>query len=369
MRWPVWIAGCIAFTTFLCAVGGTARAHQSSFTYASLSRSAGQVDYEIRLSTGDLFEALSLGEDRDASDDEIQAGAEALQSYVGERVQLSVPGQSCEKSVRPVAVVMDGQRFAQVRTSLRCPERIAAVDVHYELFFDLDARHEGLLRIDEGLVQLTTNRREYRHVFGKTAPETNLGFFISGAKHVLYGMDHILFLVSLMMVMGLRREGGMLRRRTRGETVRNAGLVATAFTLGHSITLVVAALGWIWLPSRFVESMIAASIVYVAVENVFRPDPPRRYVLTFVFGLIHGLGFASMLRPLLPPEGVILPLLVFNVGVEAGQIVVLAAAIPVLGVVIGGFGVRRYRRYLLPCSSVLLAASGLMWLAERALLL
>lgn len=367
-RGRVALLGLAVFCMTLVVASGSVIAHQSSFTYASIEPNDARtrIDYEVRLSSLDLFEALDLGDDRDATDEEIMAGGKALSAYVFDRIHLSVPGQDCDLRRGSVAVVRDGQRFAQVRATVVCPRAIAKVDVLYELFFDLDDKHEGLLRVGGGLVQFKTTSREFSYVLGDPPPENQLGFLISGANHVLFGMDHILFLLSLMMVMGLRMEGDTLRERTIRDTARNAALVATAFTVGHSITLVMAALGWIWLPSRFVESMIAASIVFVAVENVLRPDPPRRYVLTFAFGLMHGMGFASMLRPLLPPEDVVLPLLIFNVGVEVGQIVVLVAAIPVLTIALRRLGVAGYRRYLLPVTSLLLVAAGTVWFVERA---
>src|SRR5262249_61906099 len=90
--------------------------------------------------------------------------------------------------------------------------------------------------------------------------------------------------------------------------------VVPAFTVAHSLTLILAALDVISLPSRFVESAIAASIVYIALENMAPREPRYRWPIAFLFGLVHGLGFAAMLRPILPPHGVVVPLVAFNVG-------------------------------------------------------
>ncbi len=355
----------------LVALPSSAMAHQSSYTYGSLaiSDSGREVHYEVRLSSNDLFEALKLGEDRDATDAEIVAGEQDLRTYVFNRVHLVVLGQACAQDPGTVKVVNDGQRFAQVQTTVRCSSAISSVELVYDLFFDLDERHEGLLRVGAGLVQLTNARRRYVHTRGSPAPETRLGFLRSGALHVLYGPDHILFLLSLLVVIGLRLDANGLRARTIRESLRGAAGIVTAFTIGHSMTLVMAALGWISLPNRFVESMIAASIVYVAVENALRPDPPRRALVTLLFGFMHGLGFASMLRPLLPAEDVVLPLLVFNLGVEVGQLAIVAIALPILWGAIAMLGASRYRRIIIPITSVLLAIAGTLWFAERALAL
>ena len=355
-----------ALLVALVVFASPAAAHQSSYTYASMSASGTRVDFEIRLSSMDLFEALQLGEDRDATDGEIASGADALQAYVFERVRIVVPGQQCTQSKGEVRAIEDGQRFAQIKTVLRCPAAIASVELGYHLFFDLDERHEGLLRVGDGLVQFTGDNRSYTHITGNSAPEERLGFLRSGALHVLYGLDHILFLVSLLVVVGLRKEAEVLRARTIKSSLQGAAAIVTAFTIGHSLTLVVAALGWVTLPSRFVESMIAASIVFVAVENLLRPDPPHRPWVTLLFGLMHGLGFASMLRPLLPAEDVVVPLLIFNLGVEVGQLAIVAVALPVFWGLIAMLGASRYRRTIIPMTSFVLAIAGLLWFAERA---
>lgn len=141
-------------------------AHQSSYTYGSMSMSASgnHVNYEIRLSSKDLFEALQLGEDRDATDVEILAGSDTLLRYVFGRVQLFAPGQECERDEGLVQVVMDGQRFAQVQMTLRCPSKITSVELVYDLFFDLDKRHEGLLRVGAG-VDAIHRQQETLHTY------------------------------------------------------------------------------------------------------------------------------------------------------------------------------------------------------------
>jgi len=327
------------------------------------------LDFEIRISSYDLYDPLNISEDREATDAEIVAGGTAISDYVFSWITLDVPGQDCELTSAPVVPVVDGQRFAKVLGRLICPRTIRSTSVHYELFFELDASHEGLMRVDGGLVQFTNSSRVYEHRWGDAVGQSRYGFLRSGVEHVLGGFDHILFLVSLLLVIGLRQEATGLRARTVRESLRSAATIVTAFTIGHSLTLILAALGWIALPSRFVESMIAASIVYVAIENLFRPDPPRRYLVTLAFGLMHGLGFAAMLRPLLPPHDVVVPLLVFNIGVELGQLAIVALTLPLLTLALSILGVETYRRKAMPLASCTIAAMGLFWLVQRALAL
>jgi hydrogenase/urease accessory protein HupE len=146
---------------------------------------------------------------------------------------------------------------------------------------------------------------------------------VLGVEHILLGIDHLLFVLGLLLIVG-RRLGLMLK-------------TITAFTVAHSITLAVATLGWVAVPIPPVEAVIALSIVFLAVEIVHarrgRPGLAQRrtWVVAFLFGLLHGLGFASALSEVgLPPNAIPAALFFFNVGVEAGQLLFVAAVLPLL---------------------------------------
>ena len=143
-------------------------------------------------------------------------------------------------------------------------------------------------------------------------------FFALGIEHILTGYDHLLFLFALMI---------------GGGSAWSLVKIVTAFTLAHSVTLTAAALDLIVLPGRIVESAIALSIAYVALENLFLLErlTSKRWLVALVFGLVHGFGFSAVLKELgLPPDGLAWSLLLFNLGVEAGQAGVIVAAIPFL---------------------------------------
>ena len=173
-----------------------------------------------------------------------------------------------------------------------------------------------------------------------------------GFTHILpKGLDHILFVLGLFLL---------------AVRVRPLLMQVTAFTVAHTITLGLSMYGFVGLSPRVVEPLIALSIVYVAVENVRRPElRPSRIALVFAFGLLHGMGFAGVLRELGLPRGSFLPALVsFNVGVEAGQLTVIALAAAVLG----GFRNRPwYRRRVVVPASCAIAAVGLYWSIQRLL--
>ncbi len=180
------------------------------------------------------------------------------------------------------------------------------------------------------------------------------GFFWLGVVHIWTGYDHLLFLFALLVVC---------------RSFRSIVAIITCFTLAHSITLGLATLNVVNLPSRFVEPAIAASIVFVGLENLVRrgEEPKGRWALTFAFGLIHGFGFASVLKELgvgQGGQGLAMPLFTFNAGVEIGQVIVAAIVLPIV------WKLRKNERFLrqgVPVLSVIVAAAGLYWLLERTI--
>jgi hydrogenase/urease accessory protein HupE len=179
-------------------------------------------------------------------------------------------------------------------------------------------------------------------------------FLLLGIEHILTGYDHLLFLFSLLIV-----------TRSFWPAIK----IITFFTIAHSITLGLAGFNVIDIPSRVVEPLIAATIIYVALENIVRGDHPKgRQWLTFFFGLVHGFGFAAVLREMgisSYETGIMLPLFSFNLGVELGQITVAVIALPII------WWLHKQpliATRLTPACSVLASLAGGYWLIERTLL-
>ena len=189
---------------------------------------------------------------------------------------------------------------------------------------------------------------------GSGETTTFIGFLRLGLEHIWTGYDHLLFLLALLIVC---------------RSYRSTLGVVTFFTLAHSLTLALATLDLVSIPPRFVEAAIAGSIVFVAAENLLRrgQEPRGRWALTFGFGLIHGFGFASVLRDLGVGGGnqaVALPLFSFNLGVELGQIAVAAVALPLLLLL------RRRDGFVakgVPIISGVVFVAGLVWLVQRTI--
>jgi hypothetical protein len=364
----------LATAAALLALGAprAADAHEASFTYGRLTASPDgrRVDYALELRAADLAEALGDPDGGEPDEAALRAGEARLYDYVAARIALAAPAQTgCRLERAPLALRQQAERFVVLGLGLVCPARIAEVVLDYDLFFDLDPGHTGLVTVDGEIVRLRApDDTRLTWSVGEPPIEGLGGFVLSGVEHIRTGLDHILFLVALLLVVVVRRgDDGELVARPLGAALRSTAAIVTSFTVAHSLTLIAAALGWFELPSRLVESVIAASIVFVALEDVVRLDPPRRAVVTFGFGLVHGLGFAAMLAPLLPPDRVVLPLLAFNLGVELGQLALVALVLPLLYAVVRALGAVRYRATVVRFGALACAALGLIWLVERAL--
>lgn len=179
-----------------------------------------------------------------------------------------------------------------------------------------------------------------------------LRFLPSGFRHILDGTDHLLFL--LCLVIPFRR-------------LRSLAILVTSFTVAHSISLIAAAFGFVpdalWFPP-LIETMIAATIVYMALENITGSKVERRWIITFAFGIVHGFGFSFLLSGAFQFAGdhLVTSLLAFNLGVEIGQLVVLLVLVPALGLILGRMLPERLGIIII---SAFVAHTGWHWMLER----
>jgi len=183
-----------------------------------------------------------------------------------------------------------------------------------------DARQVVLIRSGDKTFQDLLDASRTESVLTEASQPTTvqvIGLYLeAGIEHILIGYDHIAFLIAI--VLWANRLWPVVK-------------LVTAFTVGHSITLSLAALDIVRIPSSIIEPAIAASIVYVAAENFFSHDVQKRWRDTFGFGLVHGFGFASALQEFGIPKSALVPALAsFNIGVEIGQIAIVAAVVPLL---------------------------------------
>ena len=340
-----------------------AHAHQSSIKYVDVAVDGSLARIAVTVAPADLVEPMGLP--TDAQPTAKQAIADAhVAPYVAKWLALSIDDRACLASSARTRLDPE-KRFVVIKWEASCPEAITALSLDFHGFFAIDARHEAILTVhhagDDAEPAIV---RAADPVVTMHAAETQslFAWVRLGMDHIYAGKDHICFVLALLLVVMLARGGGVLPPL---ETAKRTGAIITSFTVAHSLSLIAASLGWVALPGRFVETAIAASIVYTALENLVAPTTRWRFALAFGFGLVHGLGFASALSELLPPTHVIAPLLGFNVGVELGQVTIVLVALPLFYGAARALGPARYRRMLMPVLSSVILVFGLNWLIAR----
>ena len=340
----------IVFAVVLLLMGvARVQAHKLSDSYLSLRLDGTELTGQWDISLRDLEYTVGLDADGDGTVTwkELRDRQAAVAEYALTRLHLTT-GDGALIPLRVTEQLVDEHTdgmYAVLRFRATSPliPRPRVLQVGYSFLFDLDPLHRGLLKLElNGEVRTVTE----------------------GIWHIWTGYDHILFLLALLLPAVLTRQDGRWEPKGSfasviGEVLR----VITAFTLAHSLTLSLAALGLVHLPSRVVESAIAASVVLAALNNL-RPSITRAaWIVAFAFGLIHGFGFASVLIYLhLQRINIELGLLGFNSGVELSQLAIAIAFLPLT------FLVRQtsfYRRLLFPWGSAAIAVVAALWFAER----
>ncbi|MEQ9547949.1 MAG: HupE/UreJ family protein [Marinobacter sp.] len=353
-------------------------AHKASDSFIYVDQTKSQIRIDLALRDLALVLPLDSNGDGQLSGAEVRTGREAITRLVDQGLTLSNTSGICQLTGRQWGLSRhsDGP-YAAGLYQAECPDNRAPASLKYTLLFEQDPLHRALVSVTDGqnerLSVLAPNDRTLTLVNGATTLGNSLKLFgtflYEGIIHLLIGLDHILFLLVLMLPATLP----LKTRRSRGQSSQGHDLkprllelvgVVTAFTVAHSMTLALAALEIVTLPIAWVETVIALSIA-VAALNVFWPILGRKtWKLAFGFGLIHGFGFASVLGDL--TSGVsqtVVALAGFNLGVELGQLGLLVVLFPLL-YLCGRF--RIYERAAVPAMLLMVGALSLYWVAERA---
>lgn len=354
----------VACVLSLLACASPALAHLGSTKLVFIEPTADGARVQVDLDPIDVAYELGLDDPDHAEAEALLAEADRLRAFAREAFSMRTEGGACAVEAGEVSVVaVESLRFdrgLRVALTYRCPAPRRGAIFRDDAVFANDRQHESIVRVGQTPTVLRVGRQEVAVGAAPSLGETLGTFLLEGAIHLVTGYDHVLFLLSLLLV-----AGELAARDGRRKALTDVALIVTAFTLGHSVTLILAALDVVTLPSRLVESLIAASIVAVAAWNLVRPEARAglRWVAA-AFGLIHGFGFSSVLRELLlPADQRVAALLSFNVGIELAQLAIVAAVIPLLG----WAGEKRwYRGVVVRGGSVVVIAIAGWWLVERA---
>ena len=356
------IAYPVLLLSFLMGFAISAQGHDpglSSLTAVVMDR---QIDLVLGLAVRDAETVAAEISNGNPTSQDFAAIKPVLESLVSRSIKVYFGNELAEVR-QAVAQQVDGQNIeVKIKYARGTASRLHLVS---GVIAELPFGHRQFLtvRTETGTVlaqsMLSAQDNSFSLDVPSTEPTYNAAsqgnpfflFLILGIEHILTGYDHLLFLFGLLVVC---------------RDLRSILTVISCFTVAHSITLALAALDIVRLPGRVVEPLIAASIAYVGIENLLRGGSPRwRWLITFVFGLVHGLGFADALREFgigTPGVGIFFPLVGFNLGVEVGQLSVAAIVLPML------WQLRRlpiFVRRGVPVCSVLIALVGGYWMVER----
>lgn len=350
-----------------------AEAHIASNGFLTLnvvgSNMTGSMELAIR--DGELAIGLDTNGDGRITWAELRGHQPQLDLYLHSRLSIGPAALHCSEQFGAVQVNqrVDGN-YLWVPFTAVCADAPTQLSIDYRLLHELDPSHRGLLTItawgntQTGVLGATAGP----HLFALQHPAAWRAFseyLQTGLWHIWSGIDHLLFLLSLLLPAVLRRRDHQWEAVSLARpALANIFKVVTAFTLAHSLTLSLAAFDLLRLPTRLTESVIAASIIVAALNNILPRITEGRWRIAFAFGLLHGFGFASVLTDMgLPPGARLVSLVAFNLGVEAGQLAVVLAVMPL------AYAIRTtnfYRRTVMQWGSSAIAAMALVWLVQRA---
>ena len=374
---------CCIILSCSCLFASKADAHRLGESYLFLKIYDNTIEGHLEILLSDLDNAVSLEADRDGkiTEEEFDAKIDTVKSYISDRLALGTEESPyrIQFTTHEVRRYKYGQ-FAVIHFFVESVQDIPQIlGVSYSILFDVDPKHRGIVILGENKIDDTNNEagttglifspQRQRQELDLTISNRSRGFvaFVKqGIRHIWIGVDHILFLIALVLPSVLRKDDNRLEPvanfRPAFMTVVK---IVSLFTIAHSITLSLAALGLIELPSRLIESVIAASVVLAALNNLFPIFADRAWLIIFGFGLFHGFGFATVLSHLGLQRGSLIgSLFGFNLGVELGQIAIISIAFPTFYIL---RLLRKFYPYvILKFGSATVMLIALLWLIERA---
>jgi hydrogenase/urease accessory protein HupE len=318
--------------------------------YSLIEVNGNNLDYELKLDLTELGHSMNKEMDNQQLFD-----TKIVQDYINSHIELYSDSVKVEGTIEKTDVEMINDRqFAVINLNYKLENKPEKLVLDYNIFMDdSDPSHANYATIKlDGKQQESVLSYETRELaIGEvTFMQSATQFLLLGLEHIFTGYDHILFVISLLF---------------GAKTFKNILSLVTAFTVAHSITLILATLDIVQLPGRFIESAIALSIIYVALINIFNPDSKHQPWLAFGFGLIHGFGFAGILSEMrLDGSQLATSLLSFNIGIEVGQLIIVSLVFPII------LWLKKFTskpvKWVIPGTSVAILAFGLIWFIERA---
>lgn len=367
---------------FSLLLGHAVHAHSSSNSYLTLSTSGPALILraDVHLRDVDLIFDLDANRDGQVTWGETQARSAELNAWLAEGMTLTAADQTCVLGTADLQASehADGT-YLSAQWAVSCPGLSRVSDVantrlalRYQLMFAQDSLHRGLLKVDlaghASSAVLSPDRPQVQVSRAESGRLQAFGrYLLEGVWHIWIGIDHIVFLLSLLVLAPLQPSRQRVTQWSAAPkarpVVRDVLAVVTAFTVAHSVTLGLTITGLLTPPADVVEPAIALSVVLAALNNLLGFSALQRWRLALVFGLVHGFGFASVLLDLgLPASALLAALGGFNIGVELGQMAIVAAFLPLAWVL---RHTRFYRWVVVAGGSWAIVVLGLFWTLQR----
>lgn len=363
----------VSVLIYTATANGYVFAHKASDSYLKIrgGESALKIQWHIAIKDLELMIGVDSNRDGEVTWGELKGREKEISAHALSHLKFWADGILCrlqltrmlftEHSDGGYAVLDVGTNAAGSSKSLR---------IEYSFLFEADPTHRGLVLYENDQILAT-------HILSPSEPVLELetdkatsiwstfaDYVLEGVWHIWIGFDHVLFLISLLLPAVLFRENKQWQPvENLKPTFQSVVKIVTVFTLAHSITLWLAVMGYVALPSRLVESAIAFSIIVTALSNLFAVQNIPGWVIAFIFGLIHGFGFANVLLDLgLSSTALGVSLFGFNVGVELGQLAIVAVFLPIAFLI---RGLKFYEVFVLKIGSIVIAIIAAIWMLER----
>lgn len=359
----------VLLTLLLTHISPIAHAHPLDITYTTVSIAESTINIQTNLTARQVRIAF-LGTKDNIDGNDIFPLEKKIREYIEKNIVFSPPQSSCKVTSSSLTydkkdatqLLLGGIQFKAIYTCEKISENLVVQNTLFNadfpdqrnivVFSEQSDSTQHIFTPQDTVGTLEVSSKIFRFS-GKSQTDESLlaslwRFIRLGFEHVLIGYDHIAFIIGIHLVV---------------RNLRDILKIVTSFTIAHSITLTLATLGIIELPSAFVEAAIAATILYIGMENIIKKEWRRRWQITFGLGLIHGLGFSSVLREIGIPKQFLIPDLIgFNIGVEAGQLTIVAILVPLL---LALSKRPKLNDAVIYVGSICISIAGLVWFLER----
>ena len=350
----------------------SALAHKPSDSYLRINADQPtlSIQWDIALKDLDFQVGLDTNQNGEITWGEVKSRRAEIEAYALSHLSIAVDHHPCELTVSELKIRehSDGP-YAALSIETNASSDLVSLKIDYSLFFDEDPTHRGLVFFNgesASSVHLLSPSNSFVEI---KAGEASMGwmllqFIVSGVWHIWIGFDHILFLITLLLpAVFFRKDNQWEPVETFWPACKNVLKIATLFTVAHSITLWLAVMEYVTLPSGFIEATIAFSIIVTAMNNLFPVIKLPTWLIVFVFGLIHGFGFANVMNPMgLSSAMLAVALFGFNFGVELGQFAIVLVFLPIAFLL---RDTKFYRTVIFFYGSILIAIIAAIWVFER----